>query len=127
MGSKFRLRLTPLEDRLAPANLYVAPAAASEGTRAISARHRNGALCCTLTLLRHRAGVSEKRWQVEWNRDRSTFEIAEFGETPDLGRHAGVRETGATGRVPFQQPSTHDAPALSRPVVPVASSRALAA
>jgi protein ImuA len=29
-----------------------------------------------ITLLRHRAGVAERRWQVEWNRDRRAFEPA---------------------------------------------------
>lgn len=29
-----------------------------------------------ITLLRHRAGIPEMRWQVEWNRDRGAFEEA---------------------------------------------------
>lgn len=68
-----------------------------------------------IRLLRHRGGLSEREWQVEWSRDRQSFQERGFQERPS--RPASLH----------QNETSPDAAPLSRSVVPFPADRPAAA
>src|SRR5690606_38663201 len=71
----------------------------AQPSRALAA-NAPGRPAFAISLQRHRGGVAERQWCVEWNRDRTCFESPGFGNH-NLGYFAGL------------------AAPLSRPVVPL--------
>ncbi|WP_082358868.1 hypothetical protein [Bosea sp. AAP35] len=77
----------------------------------------------SVRLLRHRGGLSECEWRVEWSRDRQSFQECAFQERDVRDRQA---EAGRDASPP-QPRASPDATPLSRPVVPFPADRPAAA
>lgn len=78
----------------------------------------------SVRLLRHRGGVSEREWHVEWSRDRQSFQEGQYFQEND----ARDRQTaiGRPGRADQHRASPDVAP-LSRDVVSFPADRPAAA
>jgi protein ImuA len=95
---------------------------ASLPSRALEA-NAPGAPAFSLRLLRHRGGLGECEWRVEWSRDRQSFQERDVRESDVRNRQA------AAGRdePPRHPRASPDATPLSRPVVPFPADRPAAA
>jgi protein ImuA len=66
-------------------------------SRALAA-NAPGAPCFSVTLLRHRGGVAERSWRLEWQRDQALFrEIAETDRARLSGLVPALSADGAAG------------------------------
>ncbi|MDP3254902.1 MAG: hypothetical protein Q8M82_02805, partial [Bosea sp. (in: a-proteobacteria)] len=90
---------------------------ASLPSRALEA-NAPGAPAFSLRLLRHRGGLGECEWRVEWSRDRQSFQES------DVRNHQAAAGRDETTQQPRASP---DATPLSRFVVPFPADRPAAA
>ena len=94
---------------------------ASLPSRALEA-NAPGAPAFSLRLLRHRGGLGEYEWRVEWSRDRQSFQESDVrSDVRNRQAAAGRDETT------LQPRASPDATPLSRPVVPFPADRPAAA
>jgi protein ImuA len=82
-----------------------------------------GAPAFSLRLLRHRGGLGEYEWCVEWSRDRQSFQESDVRESDVRHRQAAAGRDETT----LQPRASPDATPLSRPVVPFPADRPAAA
>ena len=94
---------------------------ASLPSRALEA-NAPGAPAYSLRLLRHRGGLGECEWRVEWSRDRQSFQESDV-RSDVRNRHAAAGRNETT----LQPRASPDATPLSRPVVPFPADRPAAA